>query len=785
VFQSNVLGFSYFGNQNRKYKFSIEKFWKRELSEKQLGDAFAEIRKENWFLQKQYQVNLISSNDFSFYDRVLDHVCLFGCLPERFENLRKEQTQQELIELKTYYAMAKGDLSKDIPAMEMTKWFDTNYHYIVPELSENQGFKISSSKVFDEFEEAKALGIKTKPCLIGPVSFLILSKKAKESDPSCLRLLENLVRTYAQVLEKLSSLGAEVIQIEEPCLILDLNQEQKEAYSKFQGLLKRYLSPDFNSKIILTTYFEELSEENLELIFEEKAPEKILWDILHIDLINSENQEQYLKSVLKKIKNTDKKLSLGLINGRNIWINDLEKTIKFLKQNDLNSEQIILGTSCSLLHVPLDLELEKNLQSELKASIAFSKQKLQELKLIRDSLNKELSQADLDLISQNSRAVENRKKSALIHREQVKLRLEKITEDDKKRNSTFEIRREIQKKVLGLPIFPTTTIGSFPQTREIRQSRAKYRKKEISEQEYDQFIKQEIREAIKYQEEAGIDVLVHGEFERNDMVEYFGQYLSGFTTTQSGWVQSYGTRGVKPPIIYGDVERISNMTLDYTQYAQSLTRKNVKGMLTGPVTILQWSFVRDDQPRSKTASQIALAILDEVKDLEKAGIKIIQIDEPAYREGLPLKNSKKPKYLKWATEAFLLSSCRVKDETQIHTHMCYSEFNDIIEDIAKLGADVITIEASRSNMELLRAFENFEYKNQIGPGFYDVHSEIVPKKEDIKTQARKSYKVLPKENIWFNPDCGLKTRKWEESKKALKNLVEAAIELREEVTVGA
>ena len=775
MFQSNVIGFSYFNNQNRKYKRLAEKFWQGLINETELRKGFSEIREENWLLQKKEQVDLISSNDFSPYDRMLDHVCLLGCLPERFKKLQKKLN---LSELEVYYAMARGESSEQVNAMELTKWFDTNYHYIVPELSKEQTFQIGSNKIFEEFAEAKALGINTKPSLIGPVTFLMLSKESEGSkDFSCLELLDRLTEVYAQILNKLSEQGAELIQLEEPCLVLDLDEAQKSAYRNFQELLQKKLDPNFKAKIILTTYFEEISPENFELICK-KESSKNLWEILHIDLVSSENSSEYLKRISEGVSAVGKKLSLGVINGRNIWINDLKKTIALIEQSQLEPEQLILGTSCSLLHVPLDLETENKLEPELKSWMAFAKQKLEELRLLQGSLRKNLGDAEQALLEKNTEAISKRKKSSLIYREQVESRGKKVTPANRKRETDFKSRQKLQKELFALPIFPTTTIGSFPQTPEVRQFRSKYKKGEISEQAYDQFLRAEIEKVISYQEKIGMDVLVHGEFERNDMVEYFGQYLTGFTTSENGWVQSYGTRGVKPPVIYGDIERISDMSVKYTEYAQSLTRKKVKGMLTGPVTILQWSFVRDDQPRSQTADQIALAILDEVQALEKAGIKIIQIDEPAYREGLPLKREKRAKYLKWATEAFRLSSSQVADSTQIHTHMCYSEFNDIIEQIAEMDADVITIETSRSDMELLEAFVDFKYPNEIGPGIYDVHSKNVPPVERIKSLIEKSCEFLPKENIWVNPDCGLKTRGWEETKSSLENMVAAAVQLR-------
>ena len=763
---SNNLGYPRIGAE-REFKFATEKFWKGEITETELLDKLQNLRLKNWQTQKNAGINLIPSNDFSYYDQVLDTICLFGAVPELYAKLQqKGQTSLEL-----YYSMARGNTKANLTAMEMTKWFDTNYHYIVPEFTKNQKFALSWDKPFSEFSEAKKAGITTKPVLLGPVSFLSLGKE-KTDNFSRFELLEDLVKVYAEVLNKLSELGAEWIQIDEPCLTMDLSPEQKTAYQKLSGLLKTALGNSFKSKILLTTYFEGI-EENIDLI-------DSFWDGLHIDLVRAPEQ---LDLVLNKAPK-GKYLSLGLIDGRNIWKNNLSESIKTAQKalSKIDSEYLMIGPSCSLLHSPIDLSLEAKLnQSEVANWLSFAAQKLQEISTVSEVVNGNPSSKAGDYLKANQQACELRSKSPLIHRPEVKERSQKVKTADAQRNSAFNERKAKQQKALNLPSFPTTTIGSFPQTAEVRQARAKFKKGELKTQEYDTFIRKAIAESIKLQEEIEMDVLVHGEFERNDMVEYFGEYLTGFTTTQNGWVQSYGTRCVKPPIIYGDVSRISEMTLEYTKYAQSLTKKLVKGMLTGPVTILQWSFVRDDQPRSETAKQIALAIRDEVSDLEKAGIKVIQIDEPAFREGLPLRNADKQNYLEWATFVFRLSASSVQDETQIHTHMCYSEFNDIISNIADMDADVITIETSRSQMELLTAFEKFEYPNQIGPGVYDIHSPRIPSKEEIIKLLEKASRVLPKDNLWVNPDCGLKTRGWEEVKPSLVNMIQAAKELRKEV----
>ncbi len=761
---ANNLGFPRIG-QEREFKFNTEKFWKGELNESQLKESLASLRAKNWQLQKKADIDLIPSNDFSYYDQVLDLSCVLGVVPERYKSLFNGQVSLEL-----YYSMARGNTKANLTALEMTKWFDTNYHYLVPEFSANQQFKLSWDKPFAEFTEAKNLGIITKPVLLGPVSFLSLGKEKTEKSETFNRfdLLEDLVKVYAEVLVKLSDLGAEWIQIDEPCLVMDLSDDQKKAYQKLSGLLKAALPSSFKSKLLLTTYFEGI-ENNINLI-------DSFWDGLHIDLVRSPEQFDLVLDKAPK----GKYLSVGLIDGRNIWKNNLNQSIELAQKalQKVGSEHLMVAGSCSLLHSPLDLSYETKLKPEIKEWLAFANDKLAEINIVKKSLNSNLSSDEQKSLAENQECLKRRQESSLVHIKAVKERVQAITDKDLKRNLVFEQRQKKQKDLLKLPLFPTTTIGSFPQTAEVRQARAKFKKTELSSTEYDKFIREAISNSIKLQEEIEMDVLVHGEFERNDMVEYFGEYLTGFTTTQNGWVQSYGTRCVKPPIIYGDISRISTMTVEYTQYAQSLTKKPVKGMLTGPITILQWSFVRNDQARSETANQIGLAILDEVLDLEKVGIKVIQIDEPAFREGLPLRNDDKADYLNWAVNAFRLSSSAVEDTTQIHTHMCYSEFNDIISNIADMDADVITIETSRSQMELLDAFEKFEYPNEVGPGVYDIHSPRIPTREEMVELIKKASKVLPKENIWVNPDCGLKTRSWEEVKPSLINMIQAAKELR-------
>ncbi len=757
------LGFPRIG-AFRETKFNIEKFWKGEISKQELFEVLTKIRKDNWFLQKNKGIDIIPSNDFSAYDHVLDTMCVLGAIPERYKNIEDD--------LEQYFSMARGNSKKNLTALEMTKWFDTNYHYLVPEFNKTQEFKLISKKPLKEFQEAKDLGIITKPVILGPISFLLLGKKT--SDFSRFELLEKLLPVYVQLLSELSNAGAEYIQIDEPYLALDLCDNAKSAYLKTFEYFTNNLGSSFKSKIILGTYFESIAE-NINLINQNPV-----WDILHIDLVRASGQ---LDDILKALP-SNKKLSAGLIDGRNIWKNNLQASIDKANYiiSKIGSDNLLLAPSCSLIHTPVDLNNEIKLDSKIKNWMAYSVQKLEELKALCDFANNKASKESEEYLNKNIASNQDRKTSELIHIAEVKDRCKNINPKDFQRNQPFNQRQKIQKQILNLGDFPSTTIGSFPQTQEVRAYRAKFKKNEISKEEYNDFLKKETANCVKWQEEIGLDVLVHGEFERTDMVEHFSQFLSGFTSSANGWVQSYGSRCVKPPIIYGDIQRKEPMTLEWITYAQSLTKKYMKGMLTGPITILQWSFVRDDQPRKDTAFQIAFAIRDEVKDLELAGIKIIQIDEAAYQEGSPLKKKLKDDYFKWASEAFRLSASCVKDETQIHTHMCYSEFNHIIKNIADMDADVITIEASRSNMDLLEAFKNFEYPNEIGPGIYDIHSPRVPSVDEMLDLLMKALKYIPKENLWVNPDCGLKTRGWEETKQALINMIEAGKKLKSQTS---
>lgn len=763
--QTHLLGYPRIGS-NRELKKACEQYWSGKTSLQELLEVGKTIRNQNWKLQQEAGIDLIPSNDFSYYDQVLDMTLSVGAIPARYHELtsKESNTEQDL-----YFAMARGYQKDglDITAMEMTKWFDTNYHYIVPEFHKDQQFTLFSNKIIAEFTEAKQAGINAKPVIIGLVTYLLLGKE-KEEGFDKLDLAQNILPVYIEILKNLEAQGAQWIQFDEPFLALDLDQKAKETYQSVYAEIRNQFP---NLKFIIATYFDGLKD-NLSLAA------SLPVDVLHIDLVRSPEQ---LDEVLHAIPET-LSLSLGIVDGRNIWRNDFEKSLSFIEKavGTIGTERVFIAPSCSLLHSPFDLDLEKDekiLSPEIKQWMAFAKQKVNEIVTLKKIALGNLDYPALQQLAENKKAIANRKTSTLIHNDVVKNRVEVTTESDAQRNSPFSVRKEAQQKVLNLPLFPTTTIGSFPQTKEVRAWRAKFKKGELTAEQYDQLLKGETERTIRWQKDIGIDVLVHGEFERNDMVEYFGEQLAGFAFTQNGWVQSYGSRCVKPPVIFGDVHRPNPMTVYWSKYAQSLTQKWVKGMLTGPVTILQWSFVRDDQPRSTTCQQIALAIRDEVTDLEKAGIRIIQIDEPAIREGLPLRKAEWQNYLKWAVEAFRISASGVEDATQIHTHMCYSEFNDIIQNIADMDADVITIECSRSQMELLNAFADFKYPNEIGPGVYDIHSPRVPSKEEMVELLKKAQAVIPAQQLWVNPDCGLKTRHWDETEKALIAMVEASKEL--------
>jgi len=761
MLKTSLLGFPRIGS-DRQLKKATEGYWKGSISWEQLQAVASEIKNNNWQLQQSAGINFIASNDFSFYDHILDNIVLFGAIPDRFKKVFGENHQG----LDLYFAMARG-LQKsgiDITALEMTKWFDTNYHYLVAEFSANQQFSLNAQKICQDFLEAKQIGVQTRPVIIGPVSFLLLGKSIDNSNK--LNLLPKLLPVYADLLAKLQEIGVCDLQIDEPFLATDISKDAINAYLQAYAYLKKHCG---SLHLHLTTYFESLLD-NTQLAFDLQTHS------VHIDLVRGEDQ---LDACLQAIQD-GQILSLGLVDGRNIWINNLEQSIEITKKaiQVLGENRVIVSSSCSLLHSPISLTNETSLDSEVKTWLAFAEEKLQEISIIAGAINNNLSEKQQQILQNNKIAIANKKTSAKIHNQQVKQRVSQIDTALLNRKSNFSTRSKLQQNHLNLPLLPTTTIGSFPQTKEVRENRANFKANKINQDQYNSFIKQQIANSVAWQEQIGLDVLVHGEFERNDMVEYFGEQLSGFCFTKNGWVQSYGTRCVKPPIIFGDVFRSSPMTVEWAKYAQSLTKKIVKGMLTGPITILQWSFVRNDQPRSQTANQIALAIRDEVLDLEKAGIQIIQIDEAALREGLPIRQSKQQQYLQWAVDAFRISASGVEDKTQIHTHMCYSEFNDIIQAIADMDADVISIETSRSQMELLNAFVNFKYPNEIGPGVYDIHSPRVPSVKEMEDLLYKALNVLKPEQIWVNPDCGLKTRDWPETKQALEFMVSATKNIR-------
>jgi len=748
------LGFPRIGGQ-RELKFALERFWRGETSVEDLEQTGKTLRLRHWTLQAD--LDLVPVGDFSFYDHVLDTSQLLDNLPSRVDKNADAMTQ--------YFQASRGQAGSSccnhqVAAAEMTKWFDTNYHYLVPEFNAETAFKACPERLLAQIKEAKAAGFKIKPVLVGPVSYLWLGKTKDETDK--LALLNKLLPVYAEILDQLADNGVEWVQIDEPVLVTELSTEWQ------QALQKAYFSlAKCRVKLLLTTYFGQL-QQNLQLACELPTAG------LHIDAISAADE---LVRVVDWLP-SHKVLSVGIINGRNIWKTDLNRALELLEPIHTRlAERLWLAPSCSLLHVPIDLNSEHNLAEETLDWLAFAVQKLEELSILAQALNLGREGVAAQL-AENKQSIQRRQQSTRVHNPAVKQRCEATHSASGQRQSTYSQRAALQQQALQLPAFPTTTIGSFPQTNVIRQTRKQFRLGQLADAEYRQQMQAEIRHAIDKQLELGLDVLVHGEAERNDMVEYFGQQLQGFAFTDYGWVQSYGSRCVKPPIIYGDVSRPDPMTVEWIQYAQSLTDKPVKGMLTGPVTILNWSFVRDDQPRSETSKQISLAIRDEVIDLESAGVNIIQIDEAALREGLPLRQSQWQTYLEWAVECFRITANGVSDETQIHTHMCYSEFNDIIEAIAAMDADVITIETSRSQMELLDVFQEFDYPNAIGPGVYDIHSPNIPSEQEMVELLKLAAQRIDKTLLWVNPDCGLKTRRWEEVEPALKAMVSAAKSLR-------
>lgn len=754
------LGFPRIGAK-RELKFALESYWKGESSRDELKALGAQLRQRHW--AHQANLDLVPVGDFSFYDQMLDMSFTLGNLPERVRGFHGDT-------LDNTFRVARGRSAKGledhgaccggVAAGEMTKWFDTNYHYIVPEFTADTAFKLDASRLLEQLAEARRAGVNAKPVIIGPVTYLALGKAKDDSDK--LALLPRLLPLYTELLAQLAAQGVEWVQIDEPILVTELSPEWKQAFSTACAALG-----NSQVKLLLATYFGQL-QDNLALVCQLPVQG------LHLDAINARNE---VDAVIAQLP-PDRVLSLGVINGRNIWKTDLNAVLDWLVPvaNRLG-DRLWIAPTCSLLHVPVDLDSEQKLDSEIRSWLAFAIQKLDELNVLATALNQGRDAVQAELAA-NQAAIDARRNSPRVHNPAVKTAVAGITKAMGRRNNTYPLRARKQAAWLKLPLYPTTTIGSFPQTAEIRHARSEFKAGKLDEAGYKAAMQAEIARSVREQEALGLDVLVHGEAERNDMVEYFGEQLDGYAFSQFGWVQSYGSRCVKPPILFGDIARPKAMTVEWSRYAQSLTAKPMKGMLTGPVTILNWSFVRDDQPRSVSCYQLALAIRDEVLDLEKAGVRVIQIDEAALREGLPLRQSQWKEYLDWAVASFRITANGAQDETQIHTHMCYSEFNDIIESIADMDADVITIETSRSDMELLDAFDNFNYPNQIGPGVYDIHSPNIPTRQHMEQLMKKAAERIPPARLWVNPDCGLKTRNWEEVIPALTNMVAAAKALR-------
>ncbi|MEQ7922044.1 5-methyltetrahydropteroyltriglutamate--homocysteine S-methyltransferase [Xanthomonas sp. WHRI 1810A] len=766
---SHTLGFPRIG-ADRELKKALEAYWKGDLTEDGLRAVGRDLRAAHWQLQKDAGIDLLPVGDFAWYDQVLTHSLTFGVIPERFAQTKNPR---RLPTLDTLFAMARGATAgccasahdaEGTPqhALELTKWFDTNYHYLVPEFTHDQRFTLNWEQLFEEVDEAIALGHRVKPVLIGPLTYLWLGK-AQGDGFDKLDLLDRLLPIYGEILGRLAAQGVEWVQIDEPILSLDLPQDWKSAFERAYHSLQ--YSP---LKKLIATYFGGL-EDNLGLAV------SLPVDGLHVDLVRAPEQ---LALVLDRLP-TYKVLSLGVINGRNVWRCDLDHALALLKEAQLRfADNLWVASSCSLLHSPVDVRREDQFDAELKSWLAFAVQKCDEIAVLKTALNTPQAPPVKAALAESRAVQSSRLQSARIHKPEVQARLAAITAADSQRQSPFVERIRVQSARLNLPAFPTTTIGSFPQTASIRLARQAWKQGKLSANDYHDAMRAEIRHAVEAQERLGLDVLVHGEAERNDMVEYFAEQLDGYAFSRFGWVQSYGSRCVKPAVIVGDLSRPAAMTVDWIRYAQSLTDKVMKGMLTGPVTMLMWSFPREDVSRQVQAQQLALAIRDEVVDLEQVGIKIVQIDEAAFREGLPLRRAQWQAYLEWSVEAFRLCASGVRDETQIHTHMCYSEFNDVIQSIAAMDADVITIETSRSNMELLQAFKAFAYPNDIGPGVYDIHSPQVPDTAQIVGLMTQAVKHIPAERLWVNPDCGLKTRAWPETEAALVNMVAAARQLR-------
>lgn len=757
------LGFPRIGAK-RELKFALESYWKGQSTRDELQEVAAKLRHLNW--QQQAKLDFVPVGDFSFYDHVLDMSFMLGNLPARVQGFHGDV-------LDNYFRVARGRSAQSteehahccggVTAGEMTKWFDTNYHYIVPEFNQDTLFSLDASRLLAQIAEAKAQGITVKPVLIGPVTYLSIGKSKDDSDK--LSLLDRLLPVYVQLLEMLAAEGVQWVQIDEPILVTELDKPWSDAFMKAYTALNTG-----KIKLLLATYFGQLKN-NLSVVA------KLPVQGVHLDAINAKSEIDPLIAALP----IDTVVSIGVINGRNIWKTDLNAVLEWLiPLHNTLADRLWIAPSCSLLHVPVDLDSEKNLDTEIKSWLSFAKQKLDELHLLSRALNEGVAVVQNELAA-NRTAIDSRRQSPRVNNPVVKAAIANIDATLGQRKNTYAVRAKKQAALLNLPKFPTTTIGSFPQTTEIRIARSEFKAGRLDLSCYKAAMQAEIARCVEEQEKLELDVLVHGEAERNDMVEYFGEQLDGYAFSQFGWVQSYGSRCVKPPILFGDISRPKAMTVEWTQYAQSLTSKPMKGMLTGPVTMLNWSFVRDDQPRSVSCQQLALAIREEVLDLEKAGVRIIQIDEAALREGLPLRKSQWQDYLNWAVSSYRISANGVADETQIHTHMCYSEFNDIIAAIADMDADVITIETSRSDMELLDAFDNFNYPNEIGPGVYDIHSPNIPTEAHMVELMKKAADRIPAERLWVNPDCGLKTRQWAEVLPALAHMVAAAKTLRASV----
>ncbi|QCD45628.1 5-methyltetrahydropteroyltriglutamate--homocysteine S-methyltransferase [Campylobacter mucosalis] len=749
MIKSYVTGFPRIG-EKRELKRSLEGLWgkKEGFSQDSLSQTAKTLRARHWEYQKNANIDVISSNDFSLYDIMLDTIFMLGCVPFRFRGLSGNEL---------YFSMARGNNSA--VAMEMTKWFNTNYHYIVPELHKGTEFNLNSQKVISEYNEAKAQGIKTKINLVGPITFLALAKTTDDSCAFC--HLDEVVAKYAELLEQISKLDDEIIvQFDEPIFVTDRGDELAD---KIVPVYEKLTSVANNVKIVFMTYFEHALKAVNEVV-----KTKIYG--IGLDFVYGVKNLDALEILAK----SNVVLFAGVVDGRNVWKSDIDKKVEFVKEIEkrLGGKDFYVGSSCSLLHVPFTLKYEEKINPEVKSWLSFAVEKLSEISIITAlANNKPLCEVATKIYNDNKASANSRANSTLIHDKAVAERVNALVKFQ--RDLSFDERIKIQHKTLNYGILPTTTIGSFPQTTELRVLRQNFKKGEIDESTYNDGIKKYIDDCVKFQEECGLDVLVHGEPERNDMVEYFGEQIKGYAFSENGWVQSYGSRCVKPPLLFGDVSRPKPMTVDWISYAQSRTDKIMKGMLTGPVTILNWSFVRDDKPRAEIAKQLALCINDEISDLQDAGIKIVQVDEAAFKEGYPLRAENIPSYEKFAVDCFKLSVSSARPETQIHTHMCYSEFNDIIKTIEAMDADVISIETARSGNELLKIFKSVGYKQEVGPGVYDIHSPRVPSVDELVTQIKALLEVLPKEQLWINPDCGLKTRKWEEVKPSLVNMTQA------------